>query len=556
MSDMNHPMQIDDLIYRTSAPDLSQQGDARLLAQIEAASVEIPEIQEGYHPVFGLRHKFRQASRLDLLNDTVTQILSRIAVYGDRHIRVFEAGSNLGYVCMKLARTIPTVIGVEYNKSVAAFAQMVGLYNGSTAVFLQGDAFSVLEGEAAGQIDCFLALNVLHQIIFLNGLEETKRLVKHLTESVDLCFFELANQSDYFSFGKGHLLPSDPLEIFAECEGISLEIIRSTPRLFVAIRRTTIRVGASTYPIIKWKFGDNSDPDLIRKFYYSSKAFVKEFRYSEKQFAPKLRQEAAMIKTANLLGVGPKLLGAEYRMRTGLLAQERLYGPVLSEALDVVAALHQQQGILRSYFSNAYRLVRGDLFHNDLSAHNFIYHGTEQITLIDFEQTASEAIVDHHFLFSWFLFDLLAGRSISYERDVYNSVRGKTGGTLIDRNLFAEFDLTCMPGELAELVSDNLAATDWRRFTIKWAQRIETQEIIPTQWNAINAGAIKLNNEELSPAITAMDVKQAFEALLGRLPENDAVIELHLRLKTKSALERQLRSSLEFLSRSGSAQRN
>jgi predicted Ser/Thr protein kinase len=520
------------------------------ITDLIAEGVLLPEINDQYHPVYGLEEHFKLCLRKDLIETRIAQIIERLSRHSLRHMRIFEAGSNIGYVTMKLAEIANISHGMEYNANVASFSKKIADYNKSRALIQHGDAFKFVEDiKNLEQYDVVVSLNVIHQLIFSKGLDATKEMIGRIAANVDYLFLELAYQSDYLIFEKAHLLPTDPLEILELCQNSDIEIISTHPRLFVCLRRRTISIDNIQFKIKDWRHTDTNDHNVARKIYFTEKYVIKAYRFNEMQPQSKMLNEVEITRIASKIGVTKNIIYSSSNEFIGNYVQERVYGQNVNKYLDFIRNSREVNNVIVQYIRNLGQLAKLGIYHNDISGQNVMYQN-QQVYLIDFEQAGNEETVDNFFLLSWFLFDLLVGAPISYEREVYAHVSGSKDNLRQPRALYPVIDLSRLPSLLAEFVSDIFNLTDFHECISKWNKNLEmVDELVPSDFDALRSGAILLEKSEMDRQVTPQDVRSAFLELLGREPENESVVQEHIGCRTVFRLRNEIIKSQEYKNR-------
>ena len=543
------PPKLAELFSAALAKPLTLDDGARsaLLNEIASLGVQLNEVRDRYHPVFGLHEQFGTSDREQLLANTVKRIDAVIGQNNQRQVRILDVGCNLGFVAMSLARSYPCVIGIDANESAITFASKVSLYNKSSARFYNIDAIELLSNlENLDQVDCCLLLNMLHQVIFSRGLRFTQTFLAAIAHHVDFVFVELANKMDYFACNKADLLPIDASEIFECCSDVSIELLRTDPRRLYLLRRQRLSVSASSYSINNLNFAEISDPELSRKYFYSGNVFIKQIRFTSKQSSEKVCSETTWLAKLKGTGIAPDLFSWHMNAGSGYVAMSRLFGVKLSDYYDTIRTFGKINVVLYNILKNACVISKNRFYHNDYSPHNMIVINNFDVRIVDFEQADVTMIIDHFVLLGWILFDLIAGRGFSYEWNVYQKITQGGPVTNVDKQFYPKFRTTNMSVPLKAFVEDIYKGGSWSEFVERWTEIFGRDVVLDPECYKQYFEMLDFDVADIESSITLDDVIDSYRLILGREPESDDIIRKHLKHRTRPSLERQLRSSHEY----------
>jgi O-antigen chain-terminating methyltransferase len=131
-------------------------------------------------------------------------------------MRILDVGSSLGYVSFYFADRGAMMEGWDSNNKNVEISQLISELNGISAVFkvVLFNRKSV-NSFKKGDFDIVIMLSVLHHVTKNQGLNTTKKLIKHLVDVVPMLIVELARKGENpgkWKWDKSQ--PENELEIF------------------------------------------------------------------------------------------------------------------------------------------------------------------------------------------------------------------------------------------------------------------------------------------------------------------------------------------------------
>lgn len=393
-------------------PTGNEAEQARQIAR-DAAAVVLGR-QKNYQPLYRLDEG--GGGREAVLRHSVDLLRREFAhVLRKSQVRVLDVGCNAGFVSLSLAETFPNTVGFDINPDNIALCRALARHSGSPAQFFQADFQQVAQRPDAGleQLDAVLLLNVVHQMIFANGLVAAKALLGRLAQSVDLLVVELARPREYRRHGKDHLLPLDPAEVLEECRDATITLIKDQPRPLYTVRRRALTVEGASVPYSRVDFSRHNLARVSRKYYYGSNTFTKVIRYTSLRAAPRFKAEVASLKALIGQKAAPAFLASDHGGAMGRVVMRRLYGESLNKVLPEFSA-RQRARALREVIRLCAALALQGRVQNDLSGHNFLQLSDGSLRMIDFETATPEVRRDPFASLLWIARNLEAGELHSY----------------------------------------------------------------------------------------------------------------------------------------------
>jgi tRNA A-37 threonylcarbamoyl transferase component Bud32 len=384
--------------------------------------------QHGYQPYFGLP-ELGDGDRARILErncDLVVKHFERVA--RKQQVRIYDVGCNAGFVTMTLAKTFPTIVGLEISPEHLELCRTLAKLTGSPAQFRDTNLIDqMIDGkdDLVG-IDCLLLFNIVHQFVFLHGIPATQALLARAAKGVDVIFVELALRSQYKSHGKDHMLPHDPLELLAACDDADITQIAESPRPLYRIERRTAYFGPISVKPDSIVFSDNAQPWVSRKYYLDRESFVKVYRFNERHGPSACRAEIRSLLRMQGTGIAPVVKEWTISPTYGAVKMQRLWGKNLSSLLSDFSSADQRTKIAKDFISVC-RVVSDKVgFHNDLSLHNIIYE-RGRLMVVDYEQSSDKPYLDQFAMIMWGLHDIIVGSTVSYEKRIYAQLKPTNG---------------------------------------------------------------------------------------------------------------------------------
>lgn len=451
--------------------------ESQLKERIYQQAEKIDKEQPGYHPIYGLVDEF-PAKRHDLLKRDCKYVEQYLNHIKSKHqLRILDVGCNCGYVSFLLAEKFPNVVGLEIAKDRLALCIDIAAYTKSSARFFDHDFVKIMENgdDDLENIDVVLLLNVVHQFIFIYGLAFVQALIARLVSRVDMVFIELARCEQYKSHNKGHLLPENPEDVFADCENVEITLLEDKPRPYYLLRRKKVRLSQLDIDPVSITFSSHINAEISRKYYAGQKQFLKLSRFTDSE----------------PVGVFHNEISALLRMRGTKCAPiifdwvvTRDYGAVI---MQLVPGLRLVQHIYQAAFNSAeirYKVTSQYLhiaklvyenigFHNDMQTHNIIVRNFDDLVLIDYEQASNYPINDPFGLLLWSLFDIWGGRNNDRPAAI-KTLRLNNNETLRARKAtYPDFSEIELDETISSLIQDAQHHTHWGEFLDYWDKRLK-----------------------------------------------------------------------------------
>lgn len=367
---------------------------------------------EHYQPIYGIAGLIENPARRS--DDRCRAIYDAL---GDvSGMNILDIGSSLGYNSFYLADRGAHVEGWDYNLDNAEISRQVSAITGIRANFLNKE----LNKETVSTIpddyfDVVLVLSVFHHTIALQGLEQTKFLVKELLNKSPVMIVELAKKGEDKNLYWDKSQPDNALEIFS---GLDVDIkevgkfgnhLSSNKRsLYVIERKKIVAVNGKKYNYLKktqkaYKKSPMGDIEkLKRRYYYTKNYIIKEYGTAtdEEKLMNNIElfNEVSGMIALHKLRVWkkidfelPTLVDVEFGNKTTKLVLEKRPGRLLSEYIDESGQQNEDEKIntssivIKNVLKQLAGLEKFGVFHGDVRPWNIIVgENNKDALLIDY----------------------------------------------------------------------------------------------------------------------------------------------------------------------------
>lgn len=399
--------------------------------QTDAALSRIKKLQGLYHPVYGADNTSH--ARFNMMNercDIVRHLFSATAQL--KQIRILDIGTNLGYVPLKLSELFPHSVGLDVDQSYITFDSHLGDTNKSSARFYKEDIFAKLKESKnidLYNVDCLTLFNVIHQIIFVYGLQFTKQALGLISREVDFMLVELAERSEYSSHPSAFEIPLNPDEMFSECGFSSIERLPVKfpykNRALYLLRRNKMVVGNLEINFSRAGYSANDSEKLARKYYFGKDVVVKEFRAIRDLEESRFLAEIAALERLAGLPAFPQLIAHEKNNVCGRVVITKFDGVLLSDLIQLKIPREPAKQLFIQVCEIVCDLFERGIYQNDFSSHNMIVDRDGVLHLFDFDRSGIEPVMEPFGSLAWVLNDLLLGLNESYKCEISKKLEGE-----------------------------------------------------------------------------------------------------------------------------------
>jgi FkbM family methyltransferase len=462
-----------DLFVQTDQPSGRSKEAIRKSARIHAAA--IAKSQQDYQPFYGLGDEHESSARrsnLLLSVDLIRQHYANIKI--KNKIRVLDVGCNAGFVSFSLAETFPLTRGLDISEKHLALCHDLAELNESAAKFSKNNILDILStGDAdLENVDCVLLLNVVHQLIFAQGIPYVRSFLARLAERVDVIILELARKEEYKKFNQDHLLPEDPTSILSSIRGCTIQLVRNVGRPLFKITRNQATFGRLSAPAERVIFSKSLVVHENRKYYAGAGRFLKVFRFTPDQTPASYYREVKALQALSDSSLVPQIFDWTVTKTYGAVLMEQLAGAALNPSLRQFANSDSLTGFLKVYVTLAAMLGKRGLYHNDLSAHNITVLPAGGVRFIDFEQADTRPYTDPFSVMLWTICDILSGDLVSYKQNVYRRLYVKTGGERVSSDHYPDLSTFTVSDQIKELIADATTHSSWFQFANEWSVKL------------------------------------------------------------------------------------
>lgn len=466
-----------------NAPPHRHDGQAAALdAQIREIAARIEKLQPGYQSIYGFGDEFK-AKRQPHLERNVDIVAKHLKDVVPKHqVRILDVGCNSGYVSLRLAETFPNVVGLEISPDHLQLCRLLAARSGSGARFFGDDLLAMMAGgrDDLENVDVVLLYNVVHQFIFLHGLEHTKALLARLARRVDTVVVELARRADYVKHGKDQLLPEDPAEALADCEDCDITKLHDRPRPVYLVRRRKVRLGTLELRPESVDYSLNADARVSRKYYAGGDRFLKLYRFGDAGDSAMFEREVGALLALRGTRVAPRVLDWSSTPHYGAILMTRIKGPRVRQLLQSPElrpeTIADRLRLTQRYLEIAQAVHAAIGFQNDLQWHNLLVRPNGHLVLVDYEQASREARIDPFGVMLWCLFELWGGRSKERPAAI-RSLRVPEAAPEhppadVPPKVYPDFAGVKLDPTVAAMVAKAALGGDWAAFLAEWLPRV------------------------------------------------------------------------------------
>ncbi|MCX5980807.1 MAG: protein kinase [Nostocales cyanobacterium LacPavin_0920_SED1_MAG_38_18] len=312
-------------------------------------------------------------------------------------IKILDVGSSLGYNSFYFADRKAHVFAIDNNVDNVLASRLISELNGIDVCFRVAefdlDYINLIQ---QSEYDVILLLSVIHHIIYLKGLEYTKKMMKILLDKVPVIIVELAIK-DEETEGKDLIeaLPNDSLSIFESCQDVHINLIgyfsthlSLVKRPLYAISKKVVKVNNNVYQIDKliWKAYKDSSIPSGRIYYFSQNKFIKEYLFLNRLDYIKNDNKAQIIsEIANFIALNdeidgvPKFFDYEINDQKAYIVLENIQGQLLCDIVNDLDSVNQKR-IINQLIQVLEKIEKKGLYHNDIRTWNIMI--SEQETFI------------------------------------------------------------------------------------------------------------------------------------------------------------------------------
>lgn len=378
---------------------------------------------EPYQPLYGLGGLISEPRRTSADRCRVIE-----KALGDvSGLRMLDIGSSLGYVSYYFADRGASVEGWDSTLNNVEVSRLTGELNG-----IQGASFKFKELNEemvktipGGEFDVVFVLSVFHHIIYYQGLDKTKELVKSLLDRIPVMVVELAKKGEDASLKWDSAQPENELDIF---DGLDVEIKKlgdfhnhlsdNTRPLYMVTRKKEVEVNGHKYAFetsTQHAYEDSkvAQMGVKRRYYFGLDTFVKEYSFdkgSKVENVPQMMSEIALLlslqKSKQSVHNLPQILDFEFTGKNAKLAMKKIEGKLGSEYGKVTKT--QLQFVLKDVLQTLSDLEDRHIHHNDIRSWNIMI-GHNQAWLIDYGLASPVEIEDNKVSFLWALQAIMSG---------------------------------------------------------------------------------------------------------------------------------------------------
>ncbi|MDB9308382.1 protein kinase [Aphanizomenon sp. CS-733/32] len=314
-------------------------------------------------------------------------------------IKILDVGSSLGYNSFYFADRKAHVFAIDNNIDNVLASRLISELNGIDVCFRVAefdlDYINLIQ---ESEYDVVLLLSVIHHIIYLKGLEYTKKMMKILLERVPVIIVELAvkdEENEEKDLSWIEALPNDSLSIFESCQDIYINTIgyfsthvSSVKRPLYAISKKVIKINNNIYQIDKliWKAYKDSLVPSGRLYYFSQNKFIKEYLFLNRLDSIKNDNKVQIVsEIANFIALKdeidgvPKFFDYEINDQRAYIVLENIEGQLLCDILNELDSSNQKR-IINQLIQILGKMEKKGLYHNDIRTWNIMV--SEQKTFI------------------------------------------------------------------------------------------------------------------------------------------------------------------------------
>lgn len=382
------------------------------------------EVVEPYQPLYGLAGIITEPKRTSIDRCKVIE-----KALGDvTGLRMLDIGSSLGYVSYYFADRGASVEGWDSNLDNVETTRLVGELNG-----VPGAAFrfkelnpETIKMVSGGEFDVAFVLSVFHHVVYFQGIEKTKELVRMLLDRVPMIVVELAKKGEDSKLRWDKAQPDDELDIFA---GLDVHIEKigdfhnhlsdKTRPLYVISRKKEIVVNDHHYAYESSTQHAHSDSPIAaygvrRRYYFGKEIFIKEYSFDNNSKSDNLPQ--IMGETALLLGLKkdkkkvhnvPEIIDFEFTKQSAKIVIRKIDG-VLALDHPVVPTKRSLKKIVKDLLKTLADLEALNIYHNDIRSWNIMI-GEKGAWLIDYGLASSVETENNMISFLWSLHAIMSG---------------------------------------------------------------------------------------------------------------------------------------------------
>ncbi|MBS9387990.1 MAG: methyltransferase domain-containing protein [Dolichospermum sp. WA123] len=403
---------------------------------------------EYYQPLYKTPFLLKNSLPQRICEDRCEAIENTLLTLGNNltGIKILDVGSSLGYNSFYFADIKAQLVGIDNNHDNVFASRLISEINGINVDFRVAefdlDYVNLIQNQ---EYDVVFLLSVIHHIIYFQGIEDTKKIMKILLEKVPVIIVELAIKNEdnkEIDLYWKETLPDEPLSIFENCQDIHINLIgyfpthlSSVQRPLYAISKKVIKVNNNIYQIDKlmWKAYKDSSVPSGRLYYFSKNKFIKEYLFLNRLDYIKNDNKLQIVsEIANFIALKdeidgiPKFFDYEINDDKAYLVLENLEGQLLCDVLEKLDSSNQKR-IINQLIQVLEKIEKKGLYHNDIRTWNIMV--SEQKTFIIDMGLASPIEKERNInSFLWILWSLN-----------YRSIEGKEYNKDIPSHEIAEY---------------------------------------------------------------------------------------------------------------------
>lgn len=362
----------------------------------------VKALPEVYQPIYGHPEFNDLASRpCDDRLRLITSIYTRLAGEIGRPLRVLDLGCAQGYFSLHLAEQGATVKGIDrLEENIKLCRGLAEEHPGYSVEFEVGSIEDVLSRLMPGEIDLVIGMSVLHHLCAERGAEQTRAILKELSDKIEAGVFEVALKEEPPPWASQQPDTPDWLYqdfAFLACAGEFPTHLSDTTRpVYFASNKFWLANDAITrfhrWTQLAHEF-DVPGLDRRRRYFDTDDLFLKLFRFHGPQAAlnrQELEREIECLNRPDAAALGlPKLAAHFLGQHEGWILRERFSGTLLSTCLLNGEKL-DSAAIVDSLLQQLAALEGAGLFHEDLRAWNILVRPNKLATLIDYGSICGE----------------------------------------------------------------------------------------------------------------------------------------------------------------------
>lgn len=390
---------------------------------------ELADKVEPYQPIYGVSGVITDPRRdsADRCRAIMETFEGNVTKYN-----ILDIGSSLGYVSFFLADRGADVEGWEVSPSNMAVALAAQAINGIPVSFLN----KALDLETAKAIpkdkfDIAIILSVFHHIIYDEGIETTRKIVRELVNKIPVLIVELARKGEDSDLWWDAAQPENELDIFKGLD-VNIETIgeagthlSQSPRNLYKITGKNIRVNRKIYPIkkiSKMAYAKSPVPfsGLRREYITSSTTFIKHYYFHEDTYdnTDQIINEINVLNSLRRLGEKHPLVidmeDFEVNSEGASIVFRKIEGKLAEEAPELVKVLGYSR-ILQDLVDVLAFLESAGYHHNDIRSWNVMVTRRHAI-LIDYGLVSTKPISENATDLLWTLHAIITGKREPYDR--------------------------------------------------------------------------------------------------------------------------------------------